>query len=430
MTTQVGTKPQGSFRGNSWVQLVAGLFGMMMISSLQYAWTLFVPPLTETFKWSLPVVQLAFTLFICFMTYTAPLTGYLLDKFGTRLFFSLAAFLVCIGWSSLGFVKSLAGLYFFYSLAGIGASFIYTGGIATALKWFPARRGLASGVMAAGFGSGAAPFIPLIGYILSSKGYTAAFLYTGIGFGVVLLIVAQILRFPAKDEVAAPASASASPKTQPASSGLTPLQMLKTPQFYLIYVVFIGMASGYLLVTAQTKPFAKEYGLAANIVVLAITFNSIGNGLGRVVWGALSDKLGREKSMLIDFLICAAAVALLPILGSNPIMFIVLLFIAMFSFGPIFAFFPPITADRFGTAYLATNYGIVYSAKGVGGVVGGWISSFIILSLGWSFTFYGAATLCVISAIGATALSRMRPVNPQPEPAVLPSAAAAARTSR
>jgi OFA family oxalate/formate antiporter-like MFS transporter len=194
------------------------------------------------------------------------------------------------------------------------------------------------------------------------------------------------------------------------------------------YLVFIGMASGYLLVTAQTKPFAKEYGLAANIVVLAITFNSIGNGLGRVVWGALSDKIGREKSMLIDFLICGIAVLLLPILGRNPVMFIVLLFIAMFSFGPIFAFFPPITADRFGTTYLATNYGIVYSAKGVGGVVGGWISSFLILSLGWSFTFYGASALCVMSAIGAVLLARIP--KPQLKAIVAPSVAPVVEPSK
>lgn len=396
-------KQLGPIIGNPWVQLVAGLVGMMMISSCQYAWTLFVPPLTETFKWSLPVVQLAFTLFILFMTYGAPLTGYLLDKFGTRLFFTIAAFCIGIGWSALGVVKSLYGLYFFYSLAGLGASFIYTGGIATALRWFPQRRGLASGVMAAGFGSGAAPFIPLIGYLLSARGYSSAFMYTGIGFGVVLLIVAQVLRFPPHVETTGITPAAVAARAEEAK-GFTPLEMLKRPQFYLIYVIFIAMASGYLLVTAQTKPFAKELGLSANIVVLAITFNSIGNGLGRVVWGYLSDKLGRERAMITDFVICAVSVTLLPILGHNPVMFIVLLFIAMFSFGPIFAFFPPITADRFGTTYLATNYGFVYSAKGVGGIVGGWISSFIILAAGWAATFYGAAALGFLAALGALML--------------------------
>jgi len=417
-------EPAGRTIGTPWVQLVAGLLGMMMISSCQYAWTLFVPALTETHRWSLPVIQLAFTLFICFMTYAAPLTGYLLDKFGTRLFFTLAGLFVGVGWGALGFVKSLWGLYFFYSLAGLGASCIYTGGIATALRWFPDKRGFASGVMAAGFGSGAAPFIPVIGYLLSTHGHAAAFLYTGIFFGVVLLIVAQVLRFPPKTPTPAASSSQSAPKKAEELMGLSPLEMLKRPQFYLIYLIFVGMATGYLMVTAQTRPFGKECGLAANIIVLAITFNSIGNGLGRVVWGFLSDKLGRERSMFIDFLICALAVTLLPILGKNPIMFIVLLFIAMFSFGPIFAFFPPVTADRFGTTYLATNYGFVYSAKGVGGVFGGWVSSFIILSFGWGFTFYGAAGLGIISALGALVLMRIpkpvlkpAPVLSRPEPA-------------
>jgi len=389
-----------SLTSKPWIQLVAGVVGMMMISSLQYAWTPFVPSFTQTFKWPLPAVQMAFTLFIVFMTYLAPLTGYLLDRFGTRLFFTLAAFCVGIGWSALGSVKSLSALYGFYGLAGVGASFVYTGGIATALKWFPQRRGLASGVMAAGFGSGAAPFIPLFGYLLASHGYGTTFLWTGIGFGVILLIVAQVLHFPSE---ALTASVSASPSAAPKvpERGLTPLETLKSPQFYLIYVIFVAMASGYLMVTAQAKPFAQDLGIAANIVILAVTLNSIGNGLGRVVWGFLSDKLGRENAMVIDFLICAAAVALLPVLGRNPIFFVLLMVVAMFTFGPIFAFFPSITVDRFGTAYLATNYGFVYSAKGVGGMVGGVICSSVMLWAGWTFTFYGAAALAVLAALGA-----------------------------
>ncbi|MGP8049696.1 MAG: oxalate/formate MFS antiporter [Desulfobaccales bacterium] len=395
-----------SYIGKPWVQLVAGVVGMMMISSLQYAWTLFVPSFTETFKWSLPAVQLAFTLFIIFMTYLAPLTGYLLDRFGTRLFFTLAAFCVGIGWSALGLVHSLSALYCFYGLAGVGASFVYTGGIATSLKWFPQRRGLASGVMAAGFGSGAAPLIPLFGHLLATHGYGPTFLWTGIGFGVILLIVAQVLRFPSEALTAGvSASPAAAPKVE--ERGLTPMEMLQTPQFYLIYVIFVAMASGYLMVTAQTKPFAKDLGLTANIVILAITLGSIANGLGRVVWGYLSDKLGRENAMAVDFLIAAVAVALLPVMGRNPSFFVLLTAVAMFSFGPIFAFFPPITADRFGTAYLATNYGFVYSAKGIGGIVGGVICSSCILWVGWSLTVHGAATLAVLAALGALILKRI-----------------------
>jgi len=271
-------------------------------------------------------------------------------------------------------------------------------------------------VMAAGFGSGAAPFIPLIAYLLSSYGHSKAFLYTGGGFGLVLLVVAQILRFPTAVQPEPAARATATAPDSAGAAGFTPVEMFKTPQFYLIYLLFVGMGSGLILVTAHIKPFSVEYGIASNILVLAITLSSIANGLGRVVWGAISDKLGRERTMIIDFFISATAVALLPILGRNPVIFIVLNIIAMFTFGPIYAFFPPITAERFGTKYLATNYGIVYSAKGVGGIVGGWISSLIILSLGWSFTFYGAAALGVLSAVGALTLMKI------PKPVLRPAA--------
>jgi len=409
MSTQADSaseKIHRSLTSKPWIQLVAGLVGMMMISSLQYAWTLFVPSFTGTFKWPLPAVSLALTLFIIFMTYLAPLTGYLLDRFGTRLFFTLAAFCVGIGWSAMGLVKSLLALYYFYGLAGVGASFIYTGGIAAALKWFPQKRGLASGVMAAGFGSGAAPLIPLFGYLLGRFGYGATFLMTGIGFGVILLIVAQVLHFPAEAADAGPfESPAAAPRVE--EQGLTPMEMLETPPFYLIYLIFVAMASGYLMITAQAKPLAQHLGIAANIAILAVTLSSIGNGLGRVVWGFLSDKLGREIAMVIDFLIGAAAVALLPVLGRNPIFFVLLIALAMFSFGPIFAFFPPLTADRFGTAYLATNYGFVYSAKGIGGIIGGVILSSCMLWVGWTLTFYGAAALAVLAALGTLILKRL-----------------------
>jgi len=422
MNTHVSTPRVASPRlENPWVQLVTGLLGMMMISSTQYAWTLFVPSLTDTFRWSLPTVQFAFTLYIC-TSYASPLSGYLLDKFGTRLLLTMAALCVGFGWALMGFAKSITSLYICYAIAGIGAIFVYTGSIASAIKWFPARKGLASGMMAAGFGSGAAPFIPLIAYLLSSYGHSRAFLYTGAGFGLVLLVVAQILRFPTAVQPEPAAGAKATAQDSAGGTGLTPAEMFKTSQFYLIYLIFVGMGSGLILVTAQIKPFSVEYGIASNILVLAITLSSIANGLGRVVWGAISDKLGRERSMIIDFLISATAVALLPILGHNPIIFIVLNFIAMFSFGPIYAFFPPITADRFGTKYLATNYGVVYSAKGVGGIVGGWISSLIILSLGWSFTFYGAAALGVLAAVGALTLMKIPKPMAKPAPALHPVA--------
>ena len=395
----------GSFIGNSTVQLVAGVLGMMMISSIQYAWTLFVPELRTAFKWSLPSVQLAFAIFIALMTYTAPLTGFLMDMFGTRLFFTMASLCVAVGWGGLGYADNLPALYILYGIAGIGASFVYTGGIAAALKWFPKKRGLASGFMAAGFGSGAAPFIPVIGYLIANVGYRGAFLYTGIGFAVVLLVVAQILRFP-PGQSARSKSASDGCK-QGETRGCRPMEMLKTGQFYLIYGMFVGMTIGYMFLTASVKPVAKVYGIAGNVVLLAVSLYAIANGVGRVVWGIISDKIGREKAMVIDFVICGMAFAALPVFGKDPILFTALLCLAFFSCGPMFTFFPSLTADRYGQCCLATNYGFMYSAKGFGGLIGGALGSVMVVKYGWTAAFSTMAILAVMAGAGALILRKI-----------------------
>jgi OFA family oxalate/formate antiporter-like MFS transporter len=394
----------GPILGNRWVQLALAVTGMVMIANLQYAWTLFVPELTKAYGWSLTATQLGFTLFILFETYAQPVEGYLLDKFGPRLFFTLAAVMVGVGWAALGVVKSLPALYFFYGMAGLGAGFVYGGSIAIAIRWFLDKRGLAAGIIAAGFGAGSAPFIPIIGSLLKTHGYSETFMYTGIAQGLVILIVAQLLKYPPGESHKA-----RSVKTAEVGStqGFTPWEMLRTPHFWLIYCMFICMATGGLVLTAQTKPFAKDVGLAANIVILAVTVDRISNGLGRISWGWISDKLGRERTMFVDYVLNAVFIALLPQFGHDPVMFIVLLFCIMFTWGPIYSLFPSVTADRFGTSYAATNYGIVYSAKGVGGILGGVVSAWLVTVAGWNFVFYGAAVLSFMAGLGALVLRRL-----------------------
>lgn len=407
---QRAVQTYGPIRGNRWVQLISAVLAMVMIANLQYAWTLFVPSLREAFGWSLPAVQLGFTLFIMFETFAMPIEGYLLDRFGPRLFFTVASFMVGIGWTGLGFIKSLPGLYFFYGLAGLGAGFIYGGSIAVAIRWFSDKRGLAAGVIAAGFGAGSAPFIPIISNILKSEGYAAAFTYTGILQGVVILLVAQILCYP-------PGAGGHNVKGDPAipqqNPGFNPWQMLRTPHFWLIYVMFIAMTTGGLLVTAQAKPFAKDVGIPAAFVILAVTVDRISNGVGRIGWGWVSDKIGREKTMTIAFTLNAFFVALIPITASTYWMYPVLLFFIMLTWGEIFALFPSVTADRFGTTYAATNYGVVYSAKGFGGILGGVVASWLVEVSGWSIVFFASAALALSAAIGAYILKKLpNPVLP------------------
>ncbi|MGA3208543.1 MAG: OFA family MFS transporter [Syntrophales bacterium] len=408
-----GDSVKRGFMNNPWIMLTAGVLGMAMISSLQYAWALFVPDILKSNPtFSKVEIQAAFATFIACMTFAGPLTGYLMDKFGTKIFFSLAAILVAVGWGSIGTHDKTLSMCISYGIAGIGASFIYTGGIAASLKWFPKKRGMASGIMACGFGSGAALFGWLITILVANYGYKTAFLYTGVGFAVVLLLVAQVLRFP---EATGTAKAADSDKPKEAEAkSYSPVEMLKTGQFYLLYGMFVLMAIGYMFLTPNIKLMANDYKIPAAIFTITFTAFTAANGIGRIVWGIISDKIGRENAMFIDFVACGLLYILLPFVSDNPYAFMIVVTVAFFCTGPMFAFFPPITDDRFGEKYLSTNYGIVYTAKGIGGMIGPTFITALALfyaksygyQIGWSVGCSVIGATAIASGIGALILKK------------------------
>ena len=427
MANSAGVNVNRGFMNNPWTMLIAGVLGMSMISSLQYAWALFVPDILKSHPtFSKVEIQAAFATFVACMTFAGPLTGYLMDKFGTKIFFSLAAILVAVGWGSIGAQDKILPMCISYGLAGVGASFIYTGGIAASLKWFPKRRGTASGIMACGFGSGAALFGWLITMLVANYGCKTAFLYTGVGFAVILLVVAQVLRFPEAADTAKAAD-SAKPKEARARS-FSPLEMLKTGQFYLMYAMFVLMAVGYMFLTPNIKLMANDYKIPAAIFTITFTAFTAANGIGRIVWGIISDKIGRENAMFIDFVACGLLYVLLPFVSHNPYVFMTVVTAAFFCTGPMFAFFPPITDDRFGEKYLSTNYGIMYTAKGVGGMIGPTFITALALfyaksqgyEIGWTVGCSVIGAAAVASGIGSLILRKIaKPVAAEP---LLPAA--------
>lgn len=400
----------GPFLGNRWVQLIAAVIGMVMIANLQYAWTLFVPGLQKSFGASLAAVQLGFTLFIWFETFAQPVEGYLLDRFGPRTFFMVAGIMVGIGWTFMGLVKSLGALYFFYALAGLGAGFVYGGSIAVAIRWFADRRGLASGIIAAGFGAGSAPFIPIIGSLLESVGIKGTFIYTGIFQGVVILIVSQILRYP---PAAQAHTSHTKVEADDPNRGFKPWEVLRTPQFYLIYLMFLFMTIGGLLLTANAKPFAKDVGILSAFIIMGVTFDRISNGLGRVGWGWISDKMGRENTMFVSFTLNAICVATFPWVARTGWGYVISMFLIMLTWGQLFALFPSLNADRFGTTFAASNYGLLYTAKGFGGIMGGVVASYLVKTYGWTTVFVASGLLAFSSALGALIIKKLpKPVRP------------------
>jgi len=200
-----------------------------------------------------------------------------------------------------------------YCLAGTGAAFVYSGSIGSALKWFKDKRGLASGIIAAGFGGGTALFIPIISSIIAGSGYRTAFIRTGILQGAMILIAAQFLRHPKHEESPKIASATAAVGKRQ----FTTLEVLRTPQFYAMYLAFVLMAIGGLLVTANAGPISKSWGLPAAALTLAATLSPIANGASRISWGWVSDRLGREQTMIVAFVLQAVALWMVVQFGSR-----------------------------------------------------------------------------------------------------------------
>ena len=388
---------------NRWFQLGASLVAMIMIANLQYSWTLFVKPMQAATGWKPSEIGTAFTLFILCQTWVQPLDGWLIDRLGPRGFISAAGLLCGIGWAGMGYATTLPMLYALYCAAGTGAAFVYSGSIGSALKWFKDRRGLASGIMAAGFGGGTALFIPIISSTIQSSGYRTAFISTGIFQGLVILVVAQFLRHPPAEAATPVAAVQAGAGSQIGKRHFTTGEMLRTPQFYTLYVMFVLMSTGGLLVTAQAGFIASSWGYSAGALAVAASLSPVANGGSRVFWGWASDKIGRETAMVTAFSL--QAICLLLVLGLGQISggwFAFTLVLVYFTWGEIYSLFPATAGDYFGARHATSNYGVLYTAKGVASILGGWFGAFLYEQFGtWSVGFYGSAAMALVAAIMA-----------------------------
>jgi MFS transporter, OFA family, oxalate/formate antiporter len=354
---------------NRWAQLIAGIICMVMVANLQYGWTYFVDPMDAKNHWGREGIQWAFTFFVATETWLVPVEGWFVDRFGPRIVTTFGGVLVAIAWAVNSVADTLPMLYFGAILSGIGAGAVYGTCVGNALKWFPDRRGLAAGLTAAGFGAGAAATVYPIITTIQTYGYQAAFLWFGIGQGVIILIMSQMLKAPAKGQVPA-----APPRVSQSKRDFTPGEVLKTPMFYVMYVMFVLVAASGLVVTAQVAPIAKDYKIASTgidlffvsgtVLVVAGIVDNILNGLARPTFGWVSDHIGRENTMAIVFAFGAAAYWGLGTVGTTPYMFVITAGLVYFTWGEIYSLFPATCTDTYGSKYAATNAGMLYTAKG------------------------------------------------------------------
>ena len=406
---------------NRWFRLAAAVVAMIMIANLQYAWTFFVEPLQAAHKgWKLDQVQWAFTLFIAFETWVMPCSGWIIDLLGPRAFMTVAGVLCGIGWTMMGHADSLTELYLYYSLAGFGAALVYCGSMGIALKWFADKRGLAAGLIAAGFGSGAALFTALIAHLIAVNGYRDAFLYTGVAQGLIIIVAAQFLQNPVRTE-AAPVS-----HVQVKSFGdeLNSWQMLQTPQFYLLFAMALMMGIGGLMITAQVKPMANTLKIAAATVQLSVTLNLIANGSGRLFWGWVSDHIGRERTMGIAFFLQSLfLLGVVTVARGSAVLFVICCALVFFTWGEIYSLMPSAIGDYFGSRNASSNYGFIYAAKGVASIMAGGLAAQLFRKTGtWDYGFYICAALAMLAAL-MTLILRGLPRPHKAKPAASPALA-------
>ncbi|MBZ5568142.1 MAG: oxalate/formate MFS antiporter [Acidobacteriia bacterium] len=404
---------------NRWVQLIAGVIAMMAIANLQYAWTLFTTPIKSHFHVTLTVVQFAFFLFVALETWLVPFEGYLVDRIGPRLMLGLGGILVGLSWMGSGSTETIRGLYFWYALGGLGAGIVYGGSIGNALKWFPDRRGLCVGLTAGAYGIGTALTVAPIAKMIKATSYQHTFVVWGIIQGVVVLVAALFMAKPPLGWVPAgwkEKEAQIRAKVRSSVVDLTPAQMVRTGSFWVTYLMMTMVAFGGLVVTAQLKPMAKSYHVDQIVIfggftalVLAIEIDRILNGVTRPFWGWVSDHIGRENTMFIAFTAEAIAVWGLLHLIHRPLWFITLSGLCFFAWGEIFSLFPAITGDLFGKKWATTNYGLVYTAKGLASLFAGPGAAWLFTHTGsWQRVFW-AMIVCDVTA-ALLALFWLKPV--------------------
>src|SRR5713101_2385523 len=378
-----------------WAQLAVGIVGMVAIANLQYGWTLFVNPIDSKFHWGKAAIQVAFTLFVLAETWLVPFEGYLVDHFGPRVLVAIGGLLVGVAWWINAGASSLFALYAGGFIGGVGAGIVYGTSIGNALKWFPDHRGLAAGLTAAAFGAGSALTIVPIASMISNRGYEAAFLSFGIGQGLVVILCALFLRAPRKGEL----PEFVKPKVQQSTRDFTPVEMLKTPAFWLLYVMMTMLAMGGLMATAQLGPIAVDFkvakvpvsllGLTMAALPFALSLDRILNGLTRPFFGWVSDHIGRENTMFIAFGLEGLGILLLIKFAHVPLLFVVFSGLVFFAWGEIYSLFPAMSGDLFGQKFATTNYGMLYTAKGTASLLvplgnvlqaatGSWMPIFIL----------------------------------------------------
>lgn len=383
---------------NRWSIVIGAIIVQLCLGAI-YAWSVFVNPLKEAYKFSTTETQIIFSLGLASFALTMIFAGRLQDRKGPRIVATLGGAVLGLGYL-IGSMS--AGSFLIIALgvgviggAGIGLGYVCP--IAACVKWFPDKRGLVTGLAVAGFGAGAWVFSQVATMLMAAEGVLNTFMYLGVIFAVAVIAGAQLLRNP-------PAGWKPSGYNPPAAKAQSKedyswREMVSTRQFWMLWIMFVFGALAGLMVIGILKPFGVVSGLTAAVAGSAVGILAIFNGAGRITWGVLSDKIGRNKSMSLMFLLQGVMMLALMQMGGSELALALAAAWVGFNFGGNFALFPSATADYFGTKNLGMNYGFVFTSYGVAGIVGPLLGGMVFDATGsYLWAFIPAGILCLIAA--------------------------------
>lgn len=387
-----------------WRQMIAGLICMGAISSPQYVWTLFTPALKSDFNASAAALQITFSLLIVLQTLFSPIQGWIARHVLPRTLIMAGIVLTGFSWVATAQVHSLTMLYLTYgTLGGIGTGIVYVGVVSLLMQWFPKNRGMAAGAAAAGYGMGAMLTTFPISHLLAASGWRATMMVFGCIMALVGVAAACFLKSP---------KSTATPDSG-ATTGYLTSYVVKTPLFWLMFLMMATMATSGLMVTSQLAQIATDFGVAHLSILglaalpLAMTLDRIANGVTRPLFGWVSDHLGREQTMAFAFTLEAIALTCWLALANHPVAFVLLSGVVFLGWGEIFSLFPATLTDTFGTRDASRNYGLLYMAQGVGAVFGGPLAAWLHQASGtWHPVFALAIGGDVLTAVLALAVLR------------------------
>ncbi|HEX3468681.1 MAG TPA: oxalate/formate MFS antiporter [Candidatus Elarobacter sp.] len=400
---------------NPWLQLVAGIICMACVANLQYGWTVFVDPIAKGNGWGRAAIQVSFAVFVLVETWLVPFEAVLVDRYGPRIMVACGGVLAGLAWIIDAHAATLPMLYAGGVVAGLGAGIVYGTCIGNALKWFSGRRGLAAGLTSAGFGAGAAITVIPLTLMIKNSGYQYTFQFFGILQGLIVLFVAMLLVTPPKVPAEA---AKINPRVLQGGRDSNPGQTLVSPVFWVMYVMFVLVGSGGLTAVAQLGPIANDrminafpvtiIGITLPALTFALSLNNIMNGVSRPLLGFISDRIGRELTMFIAFMLEGIGIFALNLYGTTPVAFVLLSGFVFFAWGEIYSIFPATTRDHFGQKYATTNYGMLYTAKGTASLLVPLASIITVATGSWSMVLIIAGIFNIVAALMAVLV--LRPV--------------------